>query len=82
MEVVREEREEKLYLLMPEYEKCPTCGCDIWEVSKVVYERKMGVGWCARCGHGSWFCFFVDGKLKGRVITKEDVEFLLFEPDL
>jgi len=49
---------------------------------EVAYERKIGVGWCARCGHGSWFCFFVDGKLKGRVITKEDVEFLLFEPDL
>ena len=80
MEVARGEREEKLYLLMPE--QCINCGCDIWQVDKVVYERKMGVGWCVKCGHGSWFWFFVDGKLKGRVITKEDVEFLLFEPDL
>jgi predicted transcriptional regulator len=77
----RQEEEEVVYLLMPEQEKCPTCGWDVWEVPRVAYAQGTGVGKCLKCGHQSWFKFFKDNREpKGQVVSKEDLPFLLYNP--
>jgi hypothetical protein len=74
--------EEKVFLLMDENEKCPNCGETLWETDKALYKKGMGGARCLKCGHISWKKFFkADGSPKGREITKEDVDFLLYEPE-
>jgi len=60
--------EEEILLLMPERDSCPICEGKVWKFEKRIYDKKTGVGQCAKCGHISWF-----GDLsKGAVITKEE----------
>jgi hypothetical protein len=70
------EEEEAVYLLMPENEKCPICGCEVWKTDPKTYEINKGGAFCAKCGHISWF-----GNLsKGKVLeSKADVEYFLAE---
>jgi len=75
------QEEEAVILLMPENEKCPSCDWDVWEVPKVVYTKGTGVGRCLKCGHQSWFKFFkANGEPKGKLVSKEDLPFLLYRP--
>jgi hypothetical protein len=76
-------KEEKLFLLMAEGEKCPLCEYPILilEVEKRIYHKGRGVASCAKCGHQAWYRFFANGQPIGRVITQADVDFLLFDPD-
>jgi predicted transcriptional regulator len=68
-----DQEEEVIYLLMPEQDKCSICGCEVYQVEKRIYEKGMGVGSCARCGHVSLFGDFG----KGRVLEPAGVEFWL-----
>jgi hypothetical protein len=50
-----EEEEEEVLLLMPERDSCPICEGKVWKFEKRVYDKKVGVGQCVKCGHISWF---------------------------
>jgi hypothetical protein len=73
----RQEEEEVVFLLMPEQERCPTCGWDVWEFPRKVYEKGVGKGECLKCGHVSLFWHI---KSKGKLVSKEDLPFLLYNP--
>jgi DNA-binding transcriptional ArsR family regulator len=73
--------EEVIYILMPENEKCPICGWDVWATDRATYKMGRGGARCLKCGHVSWFKFFgADGKPKGQIVGKEDLPFLLYDP--
>jgi hypothetical protein len=59
---------------MPENEKCPRCGCEVWKVDKRTYEIGKGGGSCAKCGHISWFGNFRKGEL---LESKAELDFWL-----
>jgi hypothetical protein len=61
---------------MPENEKCPRCGCEVWKVDKRNYEMGKGGGSCARCGHISWFGDFSKGEL---LESEAEVEFWILD---
>jgi hypothetical protein len=70
------DQEEVVYVLMPESEKCPICGCEVWRVERRIYAMGKGGGTCARCDHVSWFGDFK----KGQVLEGEaEVEFWLMD---
>jgi muconolactone delta-isomerase len=70
------QEEEAVYLLMPENEKCPNCGCEVWKTDLKTYEINKGGAFCAKCGHISWFGNFAKGKV---LESKADVEYFLAE---
>jgi hypothetical protein len=71
-----DQTDEEVFLLMPENEKCPRCGCEVWKVDKRNYEMGKGGGSCARCGHISWFGDFSKGEL---LESEAEVEFWILD---
>jgi hypothetical protein len=68
--------EEEFLLLMPQKDACPICESEVWRIERGIYNKRAGVGQCAKCGHISWFGDFS----KGTVVTEEDLPLLLYRP--
>ena len=68
------QEEEAVFLLMPENEKCPRCGCEVWKTDLKTYEINKGGAFCAKCGHISWFGNFRKGKV---LESKAELDFWL-----